>query len=79
MPLARMSLARLPLARSGLIVISKSGTTAETLTQFLTLLPEFEAKVGKAVDPFTDDLPLVTDAVGLVVSATGGRVLPRMV
>ena len=23
-----------------------------------------EAKVGKAVDPFTDDLPLVTDAVG---------------
>ena len=39
--------ARLPLARSGLIVISKSGTTAETLTQFLTLLPEFEAKVGK--------------------------------
>ncbi len=39
--------ARLPLARTGLIVISKSGTTAETLTQFLTLLPEFEAKVGK--------------------------------
>ncbi|NQW55193.1 MAG: glucose-6-phosphate isomerase [Rhodospirillales bacterium] len=40
--------ARLPLARTGLIVISKSGTTAETLTQFLTLLPEFEASVGKA-------------------------------
>jgi len=39
--------ARLPLARTGLIVISKSGTTAETLTQFLTLLPELEAKVGK--------------------------------
>ncbi len=38
--------ARLPLARTGLIVISKSGTTAETLTQFLTLLPEFESKVG---------------------------------
>ena len=29
-------------------MISKSGTTAETLTQFLTLLPEFEASVGKA-------------------------------
>ena len=33
--------ARLPLDRTGLIVISKSGTTAETLTQFLTLMPEF--------------------------------------
>lgn len=39
---------RLPLARTGLIVISKSGSTAETLAQFLTLLPEVEAKVGKA-------------------------------
>ena len=31
--------ARLPLARTGLIVISKSGTTAETLTQFLHFCP----------------------------------------
>ena len=34
--------------RSGLIAISKSGGTAETMAQVLVLLPEFEAAVGRA-------------------------------
>ncbi len=36
------------LARTGVIVISKSGGTAETLTQLLTLLPKLQAAVGEA-------------------------------
>ncbi len=32
--------------RAGLLVISKSGSTAETLTQFLTLLPDIRATLG---------------------------------
>ncbi|SKA31812.1 glucose-6-phosphate isomerase [Enhydrobacter aerosaccus] len=39
---------RLPLERTGVFAISKSGTTAETLTQLYSLLPLLEAKVGKA-------------------------------
>ena len=34
--------------RAGLLVISKSGSTAETLTQFLTLLPQLLDGVGEA-------------------------------
>ena len=41
-------LAALDLQRSGLIAISKSGGTAETLAQTLALLPELEAAVGRA-------------------------------
>ncbi len=37
----------LDLKRSGLIAISKSGATAETLAQVLALLPELEAAVGR--------------------------------
>ncbi len=33
--------------RTGLLVISKSGSTAETLTQFLTLVPNMVAAVGE--------------------------------
>ena len=39
-------LGALDLKRSGLIAISKSGGTAETLAQVLALLPELEAAVG---------------------------------
>jgi len=41
-------LASLDLTRCGVLVVSKSGGTAETLTQFLILLPAFEAAVGRA-------------------------------
>ncbi len=40
-------LAALDLTRSGLIAISKSGATAETLAQVLALLPALEAAVGR--------------------------------
>jgi len=40
-------LGALDLKRSGLIAISKSGGTAETLAQVLALLPELEAAVGR--------------------------------
>jgi glucose-6-phosphate isomerase len=40
-------LRQLDLARTGFLVISKSGGTAETLMQFLTLYPEVERKLGK--------------------------------
>jgi glucose-6-phosphate isomerase len=69
--------ARLPLARTGLIVISKSGTTAETLTQFLTLLPEFEAKVGK--DKLADHVIAITEpsdnALGRLAARIGCPIL----
>ncbi len=39
---------RLPLERTGVFAISKSGTTAETLTQLFSILPILEARVGKA-------------------------------
>jgi glucose-6-phosphate isomerase len=38
----------LDFARTGAIVISKSGTTAETLTQFLAVLPRFQETAGAA-------------------------------
>lgn len=69
--------ARLPLARTGLIVISKSGTTAETLTQFLTLLPEFEARVGK--DRLAEHVIAVTEpsdnALGRIAARIGCPIL----
>lgn len=37
---------RLDVAKTGVIVISKSGTTAETLMPFLTLLPVFRNQLG---------------------------------
>jgi glucose-6-phosphate isomerase len=37
----------LDLSRTGFLVVSKSGGTAETLMAFLTLLPEVERKVGR--------------------------------
>jgi glucose-6-phosphate isomerase len=40
-------LAQLDLARTGFLVVSKSGGTAETLMQFLTLYPEVERRLGK--------------------------------
>ncbi len=40
-------LAALDLKRSGVIAISKSGGTAETLAQTLVLLPELEAAIGR--------------------------------
>jgi glucose-6-phosphate isomerase len=40
-------LARLDLSRTGFLVVSKSGGTAETLMQFLTLLPEVQRKLGR--------------------------------
>lgn len=64
--------ARLPLARTGLIVISKSGTTAETLTQFLTLLPEFEAKVGK--DKLADHVIAITEPSDNALSRIAGSI-----
>jgi len=64
--------ARLPLARTGLIVISKSGTTAETLTQFLTLLPEFEAKVGKA--KLADHVIAITEPSDNALSRIAGSI-----
>lgn len=64
--------ARLPLARSGLIVISKSGTTAETLTQFLTLLPEFEAKVGK--DKLAEHVIAITEPSDNALSRLAARI-----
>ncbi|MDJ0893922.1 MAG: glucose-6-phosphate isomerase, partial [Alphaproteobacteria bacterium] len=47
------------LARTGVIVISKSGGTAETLTQLLTLLPKLQAAVGEAALP--DHLLVITE------------------
>jgi glucose-6-phosphate isomerase len=41
-------LASLPLARTGFIVVSKSGSTAETMTQFLIALDALIAAEGKA-------------------------------
>lgn len=38
-------------AKTGVIAISKSGGTAETLTQLLLLLPHFEAALGRATLP----------------------------
>lgn len=64
--------ARLPLARTGLIVISKSGTTAETLTQFLTLLPELEAKVGK--ERLADHVIAITEPSDNALSRLAGRI-----
>lgn len=64
--------ARLPLARTGLIVISKSGTTAETLTQFLTLLPEFEAKVGK--DRLAEHVIAITEPSDNALGRLAGRI-----
>ncbi len=63
---------RLPLARTGLIVISKSGTTAETLTQFLTLLPEFEARVGK--DRLAEHVIAITEPSDNALSRLAGRI-----
>jgi glucose-6-phosphate isomerase len=40
-------LRQLDLARTGFLVVSKSGGTAETLMQFLTLYPEVERQLGK--------------------------------
>lgn len=69
--------ARLPLDRTGLIVISKSGTTAETLTQFLTLLPEFESKVGK--DKLAEHVIAITEpsdnALGRIAARIGCPIL----
>lgn len=69
--------ARLPLERTGLIVISKSGTTAETLTQFLTLLPEFEATVGK--DRLAEHVIAITEpsdnALGRIAARIGCPIL----
>jgi glucose-6-phosphate isomerase len=71
--------------RAALLVISKSGSTAETLTQFLTLLPIFRAAlgadVGRAVIAITEptDNPLrrlVTEIGGTVIDhdpRIGGR------
>ncbi len=64
--------ARLPLARTGLIVISKSGTTAETLTQFLSLLPEFEAKVGK--DKIAGHVIAITEPSDNALGRLAGRI-----
>jgi len=42
------SLTRLPLRRTGLIPISKSGGTPETIAQLCAVLEAMEAKLGKA-------------------------------
>lgn len=39
--------AAVDLANSGIVIISKSGSTAETMSQALTLLPQLEAAVGR--------------------------------
>jgi glucose-6-phosphate isomerase len=52
-------LAALDLKRSGVIAISKSGGTAETLAQILVLLPELEAAVGR--DSLPDHLATITE------------------
>ncbi|HEX6102201.1 MAG TPA: glucose-6-phosphate isomerase [Alphaproteobacteria bacterium] len=41
-------LAQLDLSRTGFLVVSKSGGTAETLMQFLTLYPEVERRLGRS-------------------------------
>ena len=53
-------LARLPLARTGFLVISKSGGTAETLTGFFTIIAGVEAKIGKAA--LASNVIVVTEA-----------------
>jgi glucose-6-phosphate isomerase len=52
-------LGALDLARSGVIAISKSGATAETLAQVLVLLPALEEAVGRA--RLADHMAVVTE------------------
>ncbi len=47
-PASLADLNRINWLETGLLVISKSGTTAETLCQFLTLLPRIEQQTGAA-------------------------------
>lgn len=49
----------LDLARTGFLVISKSGGTAETLMQFLTVLPEVERAVGR--DRLAERFAVITE------------------
>lgn len=53
-------LGALDFKRSGLIAISKSGATTETLAQVLALLPELEAAVGR--DGLPDHMAVITEA-----------------
>ncbi len=53
-------LGALDLSRSGIIAISKSGATAETLAQVLVLLPALEEAVGRA--RLADHMAVVTEA-----------------
>ncbi len=53
-------LGALDLGRSGVIAISKSGATAETLAQVLVLLPALEEAVGRA--RLADHMAVVTEA-----------------
>ncbi len=53
-------LGALDLSRSGIIAISKSGATAETLAQVLVLLPALEEAVGRA--RLADRMAVVTEA-----------------
>ena len=55
-------LGALDLGRSGVIAISKSGATAETLAQVLVLLPALEEAVGRA--RLADHMAVVTEAPG---------------
>ncbi len=52
----------LNLGRSGVIAISKSGATAETLAQVLVLLPALEEAVGRT--RLADHMAVVTEAPG---------------
>ncbi|MCH6587395.1 MAG: glucose-6-phosphate isomerase [Proteobacteria bacterium] len=52
-------LGALDLSRSGIIAISKSGATAETLAQVLVLLPALEEAVGRA--RLADHMAVVTE------------------
>ncbi len=52
-------LGALDLTRSGIIAISKSGGTAETLAQVLTLLPELETAVGR--DGLPGQMAVITE------------------
>ena len=53
-------LARLPLAKTGFLVISKSGGTAETLTAFFTIIAGIEAALDKAT--LASNVIVVTEA-----------------
>lgn len=64
-------LGALDLARTGLIAISKSGSTAETMAQVLTLCPELEAAVGRRRMP--DHLAVITEAKDSPLRATATR------